>query len=185
MSKPGRRMSRKQRRLWIVIACGVGLSTATALMLVAFRSSLSYFLSPREVVAQHPPPGQQFRLGGIVQVGTVDKGQRNGKPYTTFRVTDGQASVPVVYSGVLPGLFRQGQGVVTIGRMTSGDREFVASMVLAKHGANYMPPAVEKALKTAGKWNPKYGPPPNAASWDAKSPEQIEAKTNRTGTGSS
>lgn len=178
-------MSRKQRRLWIVIACGIGLSTATALMLVAFRSSLAYFLSPQQVMAQRPPPGQRFRLGGIVQVGTVSEGQRDGKPYTSFRVTDGRASVPVVYSGVLPGLFRQGQGVVTIGSMTRGDHEFVASMVLAKHGANYMPPAVEQALKRAGKWNPKYGPPPNAATWDASSPKQIEAKSSRSRTGSS
>ena len=185
MTKSSRRMSRKQRRLWLVIACGIGLSTATALMLVAFRSSLSYFLSPQEVIAKHPRPGMQFRLGGIVQVGTVAKSVEGGKPLTTFRVTDGQASVPVVYSGVLPGLFRQGQGVVTIGSMAKGDHEFVASMVLAKHGANYMPPAVEKALKTAGKWNPKFGPPPNAASWDTSSPQQIEAKSSRVKTGSS
>lgn len=179
MSKSSHRMSRKRRRLWIVIACGLGLSTATALMLVAFRSSISYFLSPTEVMARPPRPGRRFRLGGIVQVGTVTKTVKDGKPYTSFRVTDGHASVPVVYSGQLPGLFRPGQGIVTIGKMAPGDRKFVATMVLAKHGANYMPPSVEKALKAAGKWNPKFGPPPNAATWDTKSAREIEAERSQ------
>lgn len=171
-------MSRKKRRLWLVVACGIGLSTATALMLVAFRSSLSFFLSPQQVVAKHPAPGMVFRLGGVVQANTVVMGTRNGRPYTTFRITDGQASIPIVFTGVLPGLFRQGQGVVTIGAMAKGDREFVASSVLAKHGASYMPRQVEMALRKAGKWNPKYGPPPNAATWDDKSPKTIEASSN-------
>lgn len=168
-------MSRKKRRLWLVIACGIGLSSAVALMLVAFRSSLSFFLSPQEVLAKHPAPGMVFRLGGVVQAGTVVMGTRDGKPFTTFRVTDGQAAIPVVFTGVLPGLFRQGQGVVTIGAMARGDREFIASTVLAKHGASYMPRDVEQALRRAGKWNPKFGPPPNAATWDDKSPRAIEA----------
>ncbi|MCF3945477.1 cytochrome c maturation protein CcmE [Acidiphilium sp. AL] len=168
-------MSRKKRRLWIVVACGIGLSSAVALMLVAFRSSLSFFLSPQQVLAKRPAPGMVFRLGGIVQAGTVVMGTRDGKPYTTFRITDGQTAIPVVFTGVLPGLFRQGQGVVTIGAMTRGDREFVASTVLAKHGASYMPRDVEMALRKAGKWNPKFGPPPNAAAWDDKSPRAIEA----------
>ncbi|MHB1304249.1 MAG: cytochrome c maturation protein CcmE [Acidiphilium sp.] len=171
-------MSRKKRRLWLVVACGIGLSTATALMLVAFRSSLSFFLSPQQVAAKHPAPGMVFRLGGVVQANTVVMGTRNGRPYTTFRITDGQASIPIVFTGVLPGLFRQGQGVVTIGAMAKGDREFVASSVLAKHGASYMPRQVEMALRKAGKWNPKYGPPPNAATWDDKSPKTIEASSN-------
>ncbi|ABQ32043.1 MULTISPECIES: cytochrome c maturation protein CcmE [Acidiphilium] len=171
-------MSRKKRRLWIVIACGIGLSTAVALMLFAFRSSLSFFMSPEQVAARHPPPGRVFRLGGIVQANTVVMGTRNGAPYTTFRITDGRASIPVVYTGVLPGLFRQGQGVVTIGAMAKGDSEFMASTVLAKHGADYMPRDVEMALRKAGKWNPKFGPPPNAGAWDDKSPAQIEASNN-------
>ncbi len=169
-------MSRKQRRLWIVAACGIGLSTGVGLMLFAFSSSLSYFMSPREVLLKHPAPGDIFRLGGIVQVGTVVKGQRNDKPYTSFRITDGQASIPVVYTGILPDLFRQGQGVVTIGSMAPGEHEFIADTVLAKHGASYMPADVEQALKKAGKWNPKFGPPPNAAIWNDKTPQQIEAE---------
>lgn len=168
-------MTRKKRRLWLVIACGIGLSTAVALMLVAFRSTLSFFLSPQQVALQHPAPGRVFRLGGVVQVDTVVKSTRDGRPYTTFRITDGMASIPVVFTGVLPGLFRQGQGVVTIGTMAKGDRAFIAANVLAKHGADYMPRDVEMALRRAGKWNPKYGPPPNAATWDDESPRTIEA----------
>ncbi|HQT83834.1 MULTISPECIES: cytochrome c maturation protein CcmE [Acidiphilium] len=171
-------MSRKTRRLWLVVACGAGVSCATALMLVAFRSSLSFFLSPQEVIAKHPAPGMVFRLGGVVQANTVVMGTRDSRPYTTFRITDGQASIPVVFTGVLPGLFRQGQGVVTVGTMAKGDREFMADTVLAKHGASYMPAPVEQALRKAGKWNPKFGPAPNAATWDDKSPRTIEADNN-------
>jgi cytochrome c-type biogenesis protein CcmE len=171
-------MSRKKRRLYLVAACGIGVCSATALMLVAFRSSLSFFLSPNQVLVKHPAPGMVFRLGGVVQANTVVMGTRDGRPYTTFRITDGQASIPVVFTGVLPGLFRQGQGVVTIGAMTKGDATFDASTVLAKHGADYMPADVEQALRKAGKWNPKFGPPPNAATWDDKSPRTIEADAN-------
>jgi cytochrome c-type biogenesis protein CcmE len=171
-------MTRKKRRLWLVVACGIGVSSATALMLVAFRTSLSFFLSPNEVLAQHPAPGMVFRLGGVVQANTVVMGARDNKPYITFRITDGRASIPVVFTGVLPGLFRQGQGVVTVGTMAQGDHEFVADSVLAKHGATYMPAQVEQALRKAGKWDPKYGPAPNAATWDDKSPRTIEADRN-------
>ncbi|MGC8531703.1 MAG: cytochrome c maturation protein CcmE [Acidiphilium sp.] len=168
-------MTRKARRLWIVVVCGLFASTATALMLVAFRSSLSYFLSPQEVLVKHPRPGEIFRLGGVVQVGTVVMSHRDGKPLTRFRITDGQASIPVVFTGILPDLFRQGQGVVTIGSMTSHGEVFRADTVLAKHGASYMPADVEQALRASGKWNPKFGPAPNAATWDDKTPQQIVA----------
>lgn len=171
-------MTRKKRRLWIVIACGAGLSVATALMLVAFRSSLTFFMSPHQVLARNPPPGDTFRLGGIVQVGTVVESQRGGRPYTRFSITDGQASIPVVFTGVLPGLFRQGQGVVTIGSMAP-DHRFMAASVLAKHGSTYMPLAVEQALKKSGKWNPKFGPPPPAGTWDTKAPRAIMADNGK------
>jgi cytochrome c-type biogenesis protein CcmE len=88
-----------------------------------------------------------------------------GTPTTVFRVTDGRASIPVTFSGVLPDLFREGQGVVAIGSMTSTGT-FAADEVLAKHGASYMPKDVEEALKNAGKWDPKFGPPPNASTWN-------------------
>jgi cytochrome c-type biogenesis protein CcmE len=155
----------KKRRLYLVLACGICLSAATALSLAAFSSTLTYFLSPHEVLAKKPAPGVSFRLGGIVQVGTVATAIANGTPTTYFRVTDGQASVPVTFTGLLPDLFREGQGVVAIGSM-SANGNFAADEVLAKHGASYMPKDVEQALKNAGKWNPKYGPPPAADTWN-------------------
>jgi cytochrome c-type biogenesis protein CcmE len=159
----------KKRRLYMVLACGIGLGSATALSLSAFSSTLTYFLSPMSVLAKKPAPGLSFRLGGIVQVGTVDTViDSAGTPTTNFRVTDGRASIPVSFSGVLPDLFREGQGVVAIGSMTTNG-VFSADEVLAKHGASYMPKDVEQALKDAGKWDPKYGPPPAAATWNTMS----------------
>ncbi len=136
-------------------------------MLAAFSSTLTYFLSPRQVLAKHPEAGMDFRLGGIVQVGTVNTrvAANTDTPTTSFRVTDGQASVPVTFTGVLPDLFREGQGVVAIGAMTT-DGTFSASDVLAKHGSSYMPKDVEEALKKTGKWNPAFGPPPAADTWN-------------------
>jgi cytochrome c-type biogenesis protein CcmE len=155
----------KKRRLYMVLACGIGLGSAAALSLSAFSSTLTYFLGPQEVVAKKPAPGMSFRLGGIVQVGTVNTVITAGTPVTDFRVTDGRASIPVTFTGVLPDLFREGQGVVAIGAMTQ-QGSFSADEVLAKHGASYMPKDVEEALKNAGKWDPKFGPPPAAATWN-------------------
>jgi cytochrome c-type biogenesis protein CcmE len=165
--------ARKKRRLYLVLACGIGLGSATALSLAAFSSTLTYFLGPREVLQKHPAAGLSFRLGGIVQAGTVTTTVTAGTPTTVFRVTDGQASIPVTYSGVLPDLFREGQGVVAIGEMLPGETTFSADEVLAKHGASYMPKEVQQALKTAGKWDPKYGPPPAADTWNT-----LQVKTN-------
>jgi cytochrome c-type biogenesis protein CcmE len=155
----------KKRRLYLVLVCGLCLSGATALTLAAFSSSLTYFLSPHDVLAKHPAEGLSFRLGGIVQVGTVNTTLAGDTPTTHFEVTDGRAAVPVVFTGVLPDLFREGQGVVAIGSM-GPDGVFAADEVLAKHGAAYMPKDVEQELQTSGKWDPKYGPPPNASSWN-------------------
>ncbi len=157
--------ARKKRRLYLFFACALAVGGAAALSLTAFSSTLTYFLGPREVLAKAPAPGLSFRLGGIVQVGSVNTSIVAGTPTTHFRVTDGQASIPVVFSGVLPDLFREGQGVVAIGAMSAGGG-FVADEVLAKHGASYMPKDVEQALKDAGKWNPKFGPPPDASTWN-------------------
>jgi cytochrome c-type biogenesis protein CcmE len=156
-------ITRKRRRLYLVLACGLALSTATGLMLAAFSSTLTYFLSPSSVLAKNPAPGMSFRLGGIVQMGTVDTTLAAGTPTTHFDVTDGQSSVPVTFTGVLPDLFREGQGVVAIGAMTA-DGKFSADEVLAKHGATYMPKDVAESLEKTGKWNPKFGPPPVMAS---------------------
>jgi cytochrome c-type biogenesis protein CcmE len=155
----------KKRRLYLVLACGICLSAATGLALSAFSSTLTYFLSPKAVLAKNPAPGLSFRLGGVVQVGTVTTTITAGTPTTFFRVTDGQASIPVTFSGVLPDLFREGQGVVAIGSMNT-QGQFAADEVLAKHGASYMPKDVEEALQKSGKWNPKFGPPPAADTWN-------------------
>ncbi len=155
----------KKRRLYVLLGCGLALSTATGLSLMAFSSTLTYFLGPRDVLAKTPSPGMDFRLGGIVQVGTVNTVITNNTPTTHFNVTDGRASIPVTFTGVLPDLFREGQGVVAIGAMTA-DGSFAASEVLAKHGSTYMPKDVEESLKDAGKWDPKFGPPPDASSWN-------------------
>jgi cytochrome c-type biogenesis protein CcmE len=155
----------KKRRLYIVLACGLCLCAAAGLSLAAFSSTLTYFLSPREVLTKNPAIGEDFRLGGIVQVGSVKTTLAGDTPTTHFNVTDGQAAVPVTFSGVLPDLFREGQGVVAIGAMEPNGT-FTASEVLAKHGASYMPKDVEQALQNSGKWNPKFGPPPNAATWN-------------------
>jgi cytochrome c-type biogenesis protein CcmE len=145
--------ARKKRRLYLLLTCGICLCAATGLMLAAFSSTLTYFLSPHEVLAKNPAPGMSFRLGGIVQAGTVAMTVAPGShaPTTSFRVTDGQASVPVTFTGVLPDLFREGQGVVTVGAFRP-DGVFEAKQVLAKHDERYMPKEVAKALKAQGEW---------------------------------
>ena len=124
----------------------VGVSIALALTLNAFQSNLLYFISPSEVVAGGAPIGKEFRIGGIVVEGSVI---RPGEDMmVTFEVTDTVETVPVRYSGILPDLFRDGQGVVAKGRLdTQGI--FIAKEVLAKHDENYMPPEVADALEAA------------------------------------
>ncbi len=124
----------------------VGVSIAIALTLNAFQSNLLYFISPSEVVAGGAPVDKEFRIGGIVVEGSVD---RPGEDMlVTFEVTDTVKTVPVRYSGILPDLFRDGQGIVAKGRLdTQGI--FVAREVLAKHDENYMPPEVADALEAA------------------------------------
>lgn len=159
-------MTRKRRRLWVVLACAIGLGSATALMLMAFSDSLVFFLSPSQLAEKAPGPGRGFRLGGLVEQGSVRKETVDGKPIARFRVTDGAASVEVSYGGILPDLFREGQGVVTLGTLQPGGA-FRASEVLAKHDETYMPKDVADALKAAGRWNPGSGAPPPAAIWNS------------------
>ncbi|HEY6440112.1 MAG TPA: cytochrome c maturation protein CcmE [Acetobacteraceae bacterium] len=158
-------MTRKRRRLWILLACGLGLGSATALALFAFRDNLVFFLAPSDLASKAPPPGRTFRLGGLVEQGSVERSNDDGHPAAKFRVTDGDASVEVTYVGILPDLFREGQGVVTLGAMRP-DGTFRASEVLAKHDETYMPKDVADALKKSGHWNPSSGPPPPAATWN-------------------
>ncbi len=158
-------MTRKRRRLWIVLACGIGLSGATALVLVAFNDNLVFFVSPSDL-AKTGPTGHLVRLGGLVEHGSVI-GAKPGATAITFKVTDGAKDVTVKYRGILPDLFREGQGVVTLGKLEP-DGTFIASEVLAKHDETYMPKEVADALKKSGRWNPSSGAsPPAAALWSA------------------
>jgi len=141
-------MSRKRRRL-IVLLVSLGLlGAATAMMLAAFNDNLVFFFSPSELAAKHIEPGQRVRVGGLVELQSVEHvdGSR-----VSFRITDGKTDVAVAYQGVLPDLFREGQGVVTEGKL-GADGVFVASTVLAKHDERYMPPEVVDALKKSGHW---------------------------------
>ncbi len=158
-------MTRKRRRLWIVLACGVCIGSAAALTLLAFNDNLVFFVSPSEL-GKKGAGGRMVRLGGLVERDSVTRGTA-ARAATTFRITDGAASVTVTYSGILPDLFREGQGVVTLGTLKP-DGTFVASEVLAKHDETYMPTEVADALKKSGNWNPGAGPPPPASTWNAE-----------------
>ena len=141
-------MTRKQQRS-IMIAAGVGvLAVAVGLVMYALRDSIVYFYSPSDVVEKRLVAGQRIRLGGLVEAGSLKKGD-GGR--VDFTVTDTKATLKVVYRGVLPDLFREGQGVVTEGRLESSGI-FTADSVLAKHDETYMPAEVAKALKDKGVW---------------------------------
>ncbi len=162
-------MTRKRRRLWIVLSCGLGLGSASALSIAAFRQDMVFFLAPADVAATRPAPGRNFRLGGLVESGSVQKTVVDGHPAAQFKIGDGKAAVEVTYVGILPDLFREGQGIVALGSLT-GDGTFRASEVLAKHDETYMPKEVADALKRSGRWNPGNGPPPPAATWNMLGP---------------
>ena len=141
-------MTRKQKRL-TVIAGGLGfLGLAAALVLVALGQRTSYFYMPGELQAAEVSAGERVRLGGLVDEGSVDRGQGTE---IRFAVGDGEASIPVIYNGILPDLFREGQGVVTEGTIAA-DGSFVADTVLAKHDENYMPKEIADSLKDKGVW---------------------------------
>ena len=156
-------MTRKKRRLLLLLVCWIGLGSATALTLSAFSDNLVFFVSPSDLT-RSGPSGRQVRLGGLVEEGTVGK-TSGGKAGAQFKVTDGKASVLVVYKGILPDLFREGQGVVVLGTEQT-DGVFRASEVLAKHDETYMPKEVADALKKSGRWNPAAGSPPPASTWN-------------------
>jgi cytochrome c-type biogenesis protein CcmE len=145
-------MKRKHRRLAFVAAGMVGLGGAAALVLSAFEENLVFFYGPSELAEMDMPEGRRFRLGGLVEEGSVRR--LDDGLTVTFRVTDLATATPVVYKGVLPDLFREGQGVVTEGTLTA-DGVFRAEGVLAKHDENYMPPEVAEALRKSGQWKGK------------------------------
>ena len=142
------RMTRKQRRLALIgVALGV-LGIAAALVLTALKDSIVFFNSPSDVVAKQIAPGVRIRLGGLVAQGSVSRADPLN---VRFEVTDGNKSIPVRYKGILPDLFREGQGVVTEGALDAAGL-FVADSVLAKHDESYMPREVAEALKKQGHW---------------------------------
>ena len=141
-------MTRKQRRAVLIGTCLAVLGVAVGLVLFALRDSIVFFYTPSEVAEKQLAPGQRFRLGGLVEDGSVKRGEGTT---VSFVVTDKRSTLPVTYTGVLPDLFREGQGVVAEGMLTS-DGLFHADSVLAKHDENYMPPEVAKKLKEQGVW---------------------------------
>jgi len=138
--------NRTKRGLWIAAGLA-GLGIAAALVLNAFQSNLVFFLTPSQVAANEAPRDRSFRIGGLVEAGSVAR-DRDGLT-VRFRVTDTAQTIPVIYTGILPDLFREGKGVVAQGRIGS-DGVFQAKEVLAKHDENYMPPEAAEALKKAG-----------------------------------
>jgi cytochrome c-type biogenesis protein CcmE len=141
-------MTRKQRRFTLIASAGLVLSLAAGLVLYALRDNVAFFRSPSEITELKVQPGQRFRLGGLVEGGSVNKGAGER---VAFAVTDGKATVKVSYVGILPDLFREGQGVVTEG-VLQADGSFRADTVLAKHDETYMPREVADALKKQGLW---------------------------------
>ncbi|MCK6450189.1 MAG: cytochrome c maturation protein CcmE [Alphaproteobacteria bacterium] len=142
-------MTRKRRRLYVVVAAMLCLGVATALMLAAFRENIVFFRSPSDIAAKPLPENQRFRLGGLVEEKSVRK--LDGGTVTAFRVTDTVKAIEVTYKGILPDLFREGQGVIAEGRL-GPDGVFVASEVLARHDESYMPKEVADAIKKSGQW---------------------------------
>ena len=138
----------KRQRLFFVVLGVCLLAGAAALALVALGDSVVFFHSPTEVAGKKIKPGRQFRLGGLVETGS--RGKLKDGVTITFRVTDCARSIPVQFRGVLPDLFREGQGVVAEGSLRA-DGVFIATRVLAKHDENYMPPEVAEGLKKTGK----------------------------------
>ena len=147
-------MTRKRRRLYILLLSLGGLGVAATLTLSAFRDNLVFFYSPSDMLEKHVPPDRLVRIGGLVEAGSLERAA--GSLEVRFRVTDLQHAIVVVYGGALPDLFREGQGVVTQGRL-GPDGVFRASEVLAKHDENYMPPEVAEALKKSGHWQETAG----------------------------
>ena len=144
--------SRKQKRLAVIAGLGAVLALAAVLVLTALRDQIVFFYSPSEIAERGVEPGHPIRLGGLVKDGSwVRSGQAN-----TFIVTDGGTEITARYDGILPDLFREGQGVVAEGAI-GPNGAFIATNVLAKHDENYVPREVVEALKAQGEWRPEAG----------------------------
>ena len=143
---------KKQRRIQVIILAGISMIAAFAAFYLAAPDALQFFRSPSEVVASPPPENETFRIGGLVEEGTLIRGQGS---VISFTVTDGGASVPVTYYGVLPDLFGEGEGMVGTGKYING--VFQASEILARHDETYMPSEVIDALKEQGMYQDPNG----------------------------
>lgn len=136
---------KKQRRVQIIVLAFVALAVSTALIGYAMRDGINFFRSPTQVVEDPPKMGEVFRIGGLVEEGSLTRGQGEA---VSFRVTDTNQTIPVTFTGILPDLFAEGQGMVGTGQMQDGT--FVATEILAKHDETYMPKEVIDALKEQG-----------------------------------
>lgn len=145
-------MTRKQRRLTMIGGALLVLGVAIALVLNALRNSIVFFSTPQMVAEKHVPAGKRFRLGGLVEPGSLKRGDHMA---VTFKIADGSNALEVAYKGILPDLFREGQGVVAEGAL-DGNGVFKADTVLAKHDETYMPKDVADALKKQGHWKDDY-----------------------------
>ena len=146
-------MTRKKRRLVLIGSALTVLAVAVALVLTALKDAIVFFNSPTDVTEKHIATGSRLRLGGLVKEGSVQRGENM---QVRFEVTDGKNTVRVAYQGLLPDLFREGQGVVTEGTLDGGGM-FKADSVLAKHDEKYMPKEVADALKKQGLWKEDGG----------------------------
>ncbi|XDA99515.1 cytochrome c maturation protein CcmE [Sulfitobacter sp. LCG007] len=144
---------KKQRRIQVIAVLAVALVLATGLIGYAMRDGINFFRAPSQVIAQPPGPGEIFRIGGLVEEGSIERGQGTT---VRFAVTDGGGSVPVIFTGVLPDLFAENQGMVGTGRYVNGI--FEATEILAKHDENYMPKEVVDALKEQGVYKDPTAP---------------------------
>ena len=141
-------MKSRHKRIAVITAGLAALGIAAALVLNAFQSNLVFFFSPTQVLANEAPRGKAFRIGGMVETGSIKR--ENDGLTVHFRVTDTAQTIPVVYTGILPDLFKEGKGVVAQGRLQP-DGAFAATEVLAKHDENYMPPDAKHAIEQAQK----------------------------------
>ena len=147
-------MTPKRKRLWLVVGSVAVLGCAATLVLTALSDNIVFFYSPTQIAEKQIPPERRFRMGGLVEAGSVKKSADSQE--IRFTVTDTHKTVAVVYRGLLPDLFREGQGVVAEGSL-GADGVFVAREILAKHDENYMPPEAEEAVKKAQGGYQAYG----------------------------
>jgi len=149
---------KKKRRVQIIVLAFVALALSTGLIGYAMRDGINFFRAPSQIVEAPPPPTETFRIGGLVEAGSLKRGQGET---IRFNVTDGGAAVPVTYTGVLPDLFAENQGMIGTGRLVDG--VFEASEILAKHDESYMPKEVVDALKEQGVYRHDPANPPGGS----------------------